>query len=1048
MKLHEAYSVLIADDKGKRGTGTLFFPNGSIFFYVFTCAHVIYTSEAVSIHMLIPVDGAPEERIIRADKSQFYFSPIDEATIIDGESIHTCDIAIIKCPLDALPLQPTHYSLYPMSNRERIVAIGYPQGTAEMIYYQQDELSAEVLRIQNDLPYFIIRVDEEFLNAADREAELRGFSGSPVWDEQMLRNNVYLFGGLVAFGVGSNISRGRVNVMNSLLLKSLMESRFGINIEMRLPTVKDEDIAPGYEESEETEDQIVVRTGWVENERNKAQTYINSLQLQQAVNTSRATINNSEFAKCTDEQKVSIYSILHEAYRLARDYDIYDQISEEMRIAGIHSDRDDLSEAVRYYEAMDIDKAEEYIKRALDRNPNGNEERILAMAIHAEKDKDADISIIAEFLGSRDQLLIKPKNSQEEEFIYQTLGFVLSNRFRETTRALRCLNRAFQISGNYIILETLAFAYYQHSIRDAFIEEGKDKIDPARINSGEIDKARDAFLRVFSAADEMWLKGTLRRAGLPVFKCFYFMHDNFRIYKHYHDVMKYVDFPDKETKRDVQICYIDVAIHKEPINLDDFDALTDHDKEFYKLAMQLEGPMRLFGSGLANEAPMSESTLLSTLMDGEIKLQELMNTQTDTRIGFDGIHSVFANLYGYGILRFRWQALSEVKRHIAAIINPIGIESFKIYIDELQTEDFRSIEKRYETFFEERRDILSFEEWCHFYIRHGWFEKTKSLYDSVFDERKYLIETQPEYFYREYIDYTIAHQFDLTPAIKCFVEHRNEFKDVYIYISFKMDLNFATCTFNDPDRMLEDARILLEEGLYTKADYDEKCLIINMLNCRPETAEQFARWAHGMHPLLSSNYERMLLVWKGVPVEPNRHWNSMQHWIDEKMFDVYTSETWLRDPKKILLECATAKNKAIVVDLWTLYLFVRAETPEVMANFDTIYITHKTVSMALQEINQVNDDDIRRVLVHLQRERNVVLLSPTLEQQLTVRDGSFDFMEIHSACLLAQELNIPAFVGEFRIPIPEKLRSKVIRPSALKDIVECVSDRKLLEKFD
>ena len=288
----------------------------------------------------------------------------------------------------------------------------------------------------------------------------------------------------------------------------------------------------------------------------------------------------------------------------------------------------------------------------------------------------------------------------------------------------------------------------------------------------------------------------------------------------------------------------------------------------------------------------------------------------------------------------------------------------------------------------------------------------------------------------------------MTPAIKCFVENRNEFKDVYIYISFKMDLNFATCTFNDPDRMLEDARILLEEGLYTKADYDEKCLIINMLNCRPETAEQFARWAHGMHPLLSSNYERMLLVWKGVPVEPNRHWNSMQHWIDEKMFDVYTSETWLRDPKKILLECATAKNKAIVVDLWTLYLFVRAETPEVMANFDTIYITHNTVFMALQEINQVNDDDIRRVLVHLQRERNVVLLSPTLEQQLTVRDGSFDFMEIHSACLLAQELNIPAFVGEFRIPIPEKLRSKVIRPSALKDIVECVSDRKLLEKFD
>ncbi len=258
-----------------------------------------------------------------------------------------------------------------------------------------------------------------------------------------------------------------------------------------------------------------------------------------------------------------------------------------------------MTEAVRYYEALDNEKAEEYIKKALEKNPEGNEERILAMAIRASKDENADISIVSEFLGPRDQLLIKPKNDEEEEFLYQTLGFVLSNRFHETTRALRCLNRAFQISGNYIILETLALTYYSTPL-GAFIEEGKDRIDAARIKPGEIDKARDAFLRVFSAADEMWLKGTFRRAGLPVFKCFFFMHDNFRIFKHYHDVMKYVDFPDQETKRDIQICYIDVAIHKEPLNLDEFDALTDHDKRFYELAMQLEIPLRSFSGGLAD----------------------------------------------------------------------------------------------------------------------------------------------------------------------------------------------------------------------------------------------------------------------------------------------------------------------------------------------------------------------------------------------------------------------------------------------------------------
>lgn len=85
------------------------------------------------------------------------------------------------------------------------------------------------------------------------------------------------------------------------------------------------------------------------------------------------------------------------------------------------------------------------------------------------------------------------------------------------------------------------------------------------------------------------------------------------------------------------------------------------------------------------------------------------------------------------------------------------------------------------------------------------------------------------------------------------------------------------------------------------------------------------------------------------------------------------------------------------------------------------------------------------LLIHLQREGNVKLLSPTLEQQLTVRNPSYNFMEVHSACLLAQELNCPAFVGEFRFEIPEQLRSKVIRPDNLKEVMDCVMDKKLLE---
>lgn len=267
MKQHEAYSVLITDERGRRGTGTLFYAEGSSFFYILTCAHVIYTSETVTIHVLIATDDGPEEQTIIAEKSQFHFSPIDKVAQIGDETTHTCDVAIIECPLGGLPLQPTRYSMYPMTSGERIVAIGYPQGGEGPVYYQQDELSAEVLRSHKNENYFVIRIDEGFLNAADRESELKGFSGSPVWDEKMLGDQVYLFGGLIASGAWGNVSRGRVNVMTAMLFQSLMKDEFGVTVEMRLPTVKDNDIAPGYEESEETDDQIIVRSGWVENER-------------------------------------------------------------------------------------------------------------------------------------------------------------------------------------------------------------------------------------------------------------------------------------------------------------------------------------------------------------------------------------------------------------------------------------------------------------------------------------------------------------------------------------------------------------------------------------------------------------------------------------------------------------------------------------------------------------------------------------------------------------------------------------------------------------
>lgn len=1045
MDRHEAYSVFIENDKGKTGSGTLFYTKNSDKFYVLTCAHVIYKSESVKIHIL-SADGSEGDPII-AGKSLFHYSPINEVEELGETAKHSCDIAVIECPVGELTLTPTEFAMYPMSNREKIVAIGYPQlKSDEPLYYRQDAMHGQVEKVLKGQNYFLIRVTDDFINQADREEDIKGFSGSPVWDEEKIGDGICLFGGLIAFGVGNNISRARVSVMNARLIQSLMRDEFGINIETRIPGIPASDVAPGYQEEQENRSRKVVRDSWIENERRKAQTFVDDLKLQKGIDICQSAIGNDEFHRCTEEQKYGIYAVMLEAYRLARDYDTYDRISEDMHKAGVHSDRELLTDVVRYFEALDFDAAEKCVKKALANNRDGNEERVLDLVIEVSKSENPDIGLFSSIIGERDQLLIKPKDDREEESIYQILGFVFGNVFRETGRAIRCLNRSFQISGNYIVLETLATIYYFHSIRNAFIEEGTDRIDPLKIDQNEIEKARDAYLRVLSAADELYYKGLIQRTGLQMFKCFFFMHDNFRIFKHYHDLIKYFKFPDTEVRRDVQLCFLEVAVHKGPFELDKFDALKDHDRKFYSLVMDLNIPMKSFNGGIGVESPIRETDLLAMVSDAEKQIIELKSSQEDDHLNFEGIHTTMINLYGNGILRYHWCALPEVKRHADLLVHPERKKFISLFVHELEIQDFETSEREYREFFEARQDVLSFNEWCHFYTRNGKIEKTKELYDSVFNERSFLIADQSEYFYREYIDFTLIHNYDLTPAIRCFVEQRKEFKDPYIVLSFEMDLNFATCTFNDPDLMLENAKVLLDEGVYNQELYEEKCLIINMLNCRPLQAEKFAGWAKGKHPLQSSKYESMLLIWKGAQVEPNPHWNDMQHWIAIQMFDMYDKEDWRRDPKDILRECRTAVNKAVVVDLWTLYFFVKTQAPHVMAMFDIIYVTHDTVSAALQEINQVNDIDIRRVLRHLQIEGNVKLVSPTLEQQLTVRDASYKFREVHSACLLAKELNCPAFVGEFRYSIPEQLRAKVIRPSSLKDIIGCIDEHKLLKE--
>ena len=1027
MDKYELYSVMITDEKHRRGSGVLFYSKGADYFYVLTCAHVIYLSDIISIHLLIDTPNSPNEEIVEAKKDQFYYSPIDKVEIIGEQSTHTCDIAVIKCKKNDLPITPTHYSIYQAKEREEVVSIGYPRGSGNL-YYQQDELRATVQKVVVEENYFIIKNKDHNLNSADRVAELEGFSGAPVWTKDSSNNDKLILCGLLSSGMGTNVSRGRINVVYARYLQNLMQQEFGIHIESFVPNISEDEVAPGYMDSIESVDQVVVRDTWIDEEWRKGKTYIYGLQLKKAVDVSQKAINNTEFKKCSSEQKYKIYEVLIDSYRLAMDYDMCDRIFEEIHREGIISPDENITKTLRYFDAGNYERAEEFAQRALYANPYGNIERVLLASIKACKDDKSDISILSEFIGSNDELLIKPKDQGEEDFLYQIIGYVLGNRFKETCRAIRCLNKSFRVGGKYITLESLALFYYLHSFRNTKMEEKNRRIDSSMLDQDALEKSRDAFLRVLSVADEMWYRGTIKRCGPLMFMCFFFLHDNFRVYKHYHDLMKYYTFHDKKELREIQMNYLDVAHFSELEDLNNYEGLTKLDKKYFELIRLLKNYLNHFDDKYFNTS-IQETDLHHIISEGEKQINEIGEANSDKSICLDNAHCILINLYGRGIALYKWIAISEVKRHLEVIENPRELEIMGLYVRELESDDFQSAEKEYSDYFFKNRDVVSFNELCNFYTRQGRIEKTKELYDSVLNENRFLIENQSEYFFRTYIMFYLENGFDLSVPIKCYIEHGEEIKDDYIRMLFGLDLKLATNTYNDPEELLNETSKLFAEGLIDAYDYNARCIRINLLNCRINEAAKYVNPMHVIDPHYATPWETMLFSLNRINAFPNNHWDSMNKWTIEQINEKYAFEKWRSPVNKILDRLGISNRKAIVVDLWAIYYLVKLKIPFILNFFKKIYIVHSTIFQALIELQNVNDENVRIVLYNIQNAGNVVIKSPEITDQLALRIQEPKYNEIHQALLLSDILECPAFVGEFRYPIPNQFKNKVIRPS-------------------
>lgn len=379
MEKHETYSVLIRSG-GEQGSGLLFHAPESAYVHVVTCSHVVENISDVQITILFQREGRndPEEHLIPLSNPH-----VEWYGKSAGEEV---DLAVIECPLGDISMPSTEYRALSVSDKESLLAIGYPiVRSSSSVYKYQDELSLRVLRVLESSAYFTATLDDYRTDCTSRIDELRGYSGSPVWIEDS--SGEFCVCGLIKGAFNPNASRGRIEIVKAECIVSILRNRFGLQLECGVKGIGQDESALGYAGDYSENEKRTVLRGWIENSYNKASLSLEALKPLKCIEICSDIISNGTFFLCSEEEKASVYILKCNAYRIIQDYKGYDRTIEEMHQAGVSCLREDFYNAIRYYGENNLEKAYSSILTAVKKNPGNLSMRVYRVLIETELKK-------------------------------------------------------------------------------------------------------------------------------------------------------------------------------------------------------------------------------------------------------------------------------------------------------------------------------------------------------------------------------------------------------------------------------------------------------------------------------------------------------------------------------------------------------------------------------------------------------------------------------------------------------------------------------------
>lgn len=1054
----QEYSVFITDEKRtSSGSGVLFYPGTGNRLYIFTCAHVLDgLEEPFQIYSLFPVNREQEiyqVEKLEATREQVKYSPIDKVSESDeGVIVHSIDAAVICLEIkEEISFETTDYVIGEVHKGDGVLAQGFPGSETEIeeLLNYVEGTYGRILHNAKDKEVLLWQIEDTHVDHGNRVYELNGFSGSPVWSLEADEKTIV---GLFTSGVGRSIYRGKVHALKMEAIRSIMKIFFQIRMESRILGIPNEEIAPQKDNptyiSKEAQPEIRnLYDEWLVVQTEKVRAYIDDVKFQNAIDTAKMAIKDQRFEKCSKKVACTHMKHLLYCYEACLLDDEYEALEQEMQKRGFLEGHDPLRWITFNFGKNQFKETIAFTEALLQKSDLDERVKIVAevyASISRAYVEDAPVEeTIGKFLDEKECLNIKIEDMGTEALVYQMLGYVYGEHYKQYVKSVRCLNRAYRLGQDHAVLESLGCAYHLLAIHDALKEDHTIEIE--KVDRSSLYKARECFLILLDKADELYLRAMMKREGGILYDTFFFEQDNYRILTLYPILIK--NSPDDaKMKRDFEMKYAKTVCQSGQIDLTQFHHLTKADKIL--LSILKEEQDALHKLDFTNSEDLRRISNLDKKLYNVIDKVEQNLEQIDEKEQLL-VRALLLNLYRWGKYLFGWNIIFNMERHLE-FIQKNGKEEMAITFENFIYECSHEPEEAEERYIHSWEKNPCFELWkeiLQFYKRNHMLDKADAMFESLFTEHTEYVESEPEYAFRAYIGYIIDYQRDLKKALHFYLLHKNEMKDEIVRELWESELMMCTNSFNNPDEFVEMRNVLVEQGLMPENEFHRISLIAYMCNLDSENA-----WKHFSkeNPLfgkfdkaenegvLLTNEGARFLVWqRKYPPHMEREWRGINIQGANAAKALFEQEEWHLSSKSIANKLQYEIHKSIAIDVWGLYILAVEEKLELLEQFDSIYVTHFSVCRMLEEITHFKNENIEVILAYLESAEHVKLQSPKFETQLRIREN-VKYYEPCSTVAMAIEAEIPAIIGEPMLiqSLIDGFKNYIVRPDDLEKMME------------